>query len=250
MKIDIKKILDRKEIHIAIIVTIIIVLLFIATLVILKYNVEGETNLPFNISKITIISSVEGTDSQNAENKWNLNVDQNNDIYMYIEKNKNYKDTEIIEKITLENFNIENQTPIGDKKNYRPDINTENSIFKNNDENIIDRIEYIGTTETNIKNLEISNQGGLIVFRCSNTNVGQYTSNDDEEINHSELLNKLNISKENISFNVTFDMHISLKNGTNYKANIKLELPVGDIVNNGTQSKEITDLQDIVFKRE
>ena len=34
-----------------------------------------------------------------------------------------------------------------------------------------------------------------------------------------------------------------------YKSNVDLELPVNDVVNQGTQSMEYTDLENIVFKR-
>ena len=89
------------------VIFIIVIILFIAGVISLKYNVEGEANLPFELSKISIISSVEGTDNEDAQNKWNLTVNQNNDIYLYIKKNDNYKNTEIIQSIVLDNFNIQ-----------------------------------------------------------------------------------------------------------------------------------------------
>ena len=97
--------------------------------------------------------------------------------------------------------------------------------------------------------MKISNQGGLVVFRYAINNIGKYVSNDDEQINHSELLKKLNINNDDLKFKVSFDIYITLNGGKTYKANIDLDLPINDVVNQGTQSMEYTDLKDIVFKR-
>ena len=48
---------------------------------------------------------------------------------------------------------------------------------------------------------------------------------------------------------IFFDIYITLNGGKVYKANTNLELPVNDVVNQGTQSIEYTDLENIVFKR-
>ena len=61
--------------------------------------------------------------------------------------------------------------------------------------NEVDNIEYIGDMDSSIKEMKISNQGGLVVFRYAINNLGNYISNDDEQINHSELLKKLNVNK-------------------------------------------------------
>ena len=100
-----------------------------------------------------------------------------------------------------------------------------------------------------MKQMKISNQGGLIVFRSAISDIGNYISNDDELINHEQLLQKLNINQDNLEYSINFDITIKLKNEKTYQANISLDLPVENIVEAGTQSKEYTDLNDIVFKR-
>ena len=53
-----------------------------------KYYVEGEKNIPFNISKLIVISSAETQNfTKNAE-IYQADVAQKNDIYIVIEKNK------------------------------------------------------------------------------------------------------------------------------------------------------------------
>ena len=89
--------LNKKIFHIIMIIGMIFVILCVAGILILRYQVEGESNMPFKITKISIVESVEGNAIEGASEKWNLNVNQNNDIYIYIEKNSSYGKTEIIE---------------------------------------------------------------------------------------------------------------------------------------------------------
>ena len=230
------------------VILIIVTILCAVGLITLKYNVEGESNLPFELSKITVISTIEGNDNEDANNKWNLTVNQNNDIYLYIKKNENYKTTEAIQSITLNNFNQEQTAKIGERKIYKPDANIESVIFKNTEENSTEKIEYNGALDSSIKELKISNQGGLVVFRYALDNIANYVSNDDAEINHDELLKKLNINNDDLKEKISFDVILKLESGKTFKSNIKLELPIDNVVENGTQSKEYTDLKEIVLE--
>ena len=180
------------------IIVIIAIILFTLGIIVLRYSVEGETNMPFNLSKITIISSSEGIDKDSGENKWAFDVNQNNDIYMYIEKNKQYTKEEAIKSINITNINVEKQKQKGNIIFYKPDQLSENTIFQNKDENRIDKIEYIGDMESNVQNLKISNQGGIVAFRYANDKIAEYISND-EEINHSNLLKKANLTQEDLA---------------------------------------------------
>ena len=60
----------QKIFHSVIITIIIIAILSVGGMFILRYQVEGESNMPFKISKISIIESVEGTESEGAGEKW------------------------------------------------------------------------------------------------------------------------------------------------------------------------------------
>jgi hypothetical protein len=248
MREKMQQIINSKQFHIIMIVVIVIAILFIVGIIMLKYHVEGETNLPFNLSKITVISGIEGIDNE-TEDKWNLTVNQNNDIYLYIENNNNYNNDEAIESINLENFKVEQNIELGQKKLYKPEQDAESTLFKNIEANETQTITYKGRLNSNIKNLEISNQGGLVVFRYATTNIGNYISNEDEQINHEELLKKLNINNEDLKFKLYFDIYINLESGKKYSANVSLDLPIENVVENGTQSKEITELNNVIFKR-
>ena len=131
MKIKLEQLSSTKYFHVYVILFMVFVILFITGIITLKYSVEGESSLPFDLSKISIISIVEGTDMEDGTNRWNLQVSQNNDIYLYIKKNDNYENTETINKITLENFQVKEQPKIGVLKLYKPDSQMENKLFKN-----------------------------------------------------------------------------------------------------------------------
>ncbi len=244
-----KQKLSKKIINVCIVSIIIIGIVFTALMFILHYSVNGETNMPFQVSKISIISSTDGRDNPETENKWNINCIQNNDIFIYIEKNENYNKQASIKSIKLDNFYVAERPNIGEIKFYKP-IEKENTLFENNEENEISELEFIGGNYTDIGNLQISNQGGIIEFRCANNNIGTYVSNEDEQINYNELLKKLNIDEQNLKGRITFDITITLHSGKIFKAeSVSLEIPNENIVSSGTIGEENIYLKEVVFKR-
>lgn len=237
---NIKNLISKKYFRRVMVTTIIAIIIFLIGMFILKYNIEGETDIPFTISKIAIISSGEGIDKKAIDTKWAFDIYQSNDIFLYLDKNDNYGKTEIIQNVKIDNVQI-NSKRKDNIKLYKPEEQEENVIFKNREENIVQNIEYMGDIESNLKQMKISNQGGIIAFRCSNDNLKQFTSND-EEINHEELLKKAEINKEDLNANITFDLTLQLEARKVYKTTIILELPVEDVIEKGITSKEITDL--------
>ena len=132
----------------------------------LKYEVEGEGNMPFELSQLVVVSTAEGIDKE-GEATWNFDIVQNNDIYLYISKNKNYKQTEIIKNIIIDNLIVEEAPIKGKIKFYRPSKN-ENVVYEYLDEYILEEsLTYEGNENTNLKNLEIANQGGIVMLRCA-----------------------------------------------------------------------------------
>lgn len=243
----IRGITNKRYFHIAVLIILLAVILFIVGIIILRYSVEGETNMPFELSKISVISSGEGIDKEAVDTKWAFDIYQSNDIFLYIDKNDNYGKTEIIKSVTLNNIQIESNKK-DNIKIYKPDSEQEKLIFKNSESNIVDSLEYTGDMESDLKNMKISNQGGIIAFRCSLDNLAEYKS-DDEEINHQELLKKAGLTNEELKTELTFDLNLNLQSGKEYKTTINLELPIGNVVDEGTTSQEITDLSKFIFKR-
>ena len=240
--------LNKKIFHIIMITAIVFVILCVTGILILRYQVEGESNMPFKITKISIVESVEGNAIQGATEKWNLNVNQNNDIYIYIEKNSNYGKTEIIEEVEINNIVINKQKEKGELKIYKPVVD-EKRMFINATENEITQITYKGELESNIKEQKISNQGGIIAFRYGINNLSQYISENDEQIDHSQLLKLTNIIQEDLQTKLSFNIIMKLTSGKKYQATINLDVPTEEIIEKGTIGKEITELDGIIFKR-
>ena len=239
----------KEKIKACIAIAVIVLAIIITGIISMKYYVEGETNMPFTLSKITIVSTAEGVENEGAQEKWNLSVFQNNDIYFSIEKNDNNKEDEIIESVSIENIQVLENPKVGQIKTYMPN-SSDGRLFSYSDEYIVqeNKLTFKGASKSNSKTLEIGNQGGTAVIRLANTNIGTYVSNEDEEIKHDgSLLQKLNVQNEDVSFKVSFDVVINLKNKS-YVSNVVLDLPCeGDLIEQGTCSKEITDK--FVFKR-
>lgn len=237
----------KKYFHIMVIIVIFAMILFTLGIIVLKYSVEGETNMPFQLSKISVISSSEGLDQEATDVRWAFDVYQSNDVFLYIDKNDGYGKTEAIKAVEINNIQIEGKKR-ENIKIYKPDEQEEKLVFKNKEENIVESIEYTGDMESNLKQQKISNQGGIVAFRCSNNHLTSYTSND-EEINHHELLKKAGIQQEDLETKLTFDLIIKLEEKKEYKTTIDLDFPVDNVIEKGTTSKEITDLKKFIFKR-
>ena len=238
----------QKIFHSVIISVIIIAILCVGGMFILRYQVEGESNMPFKITKISIIESVEGMECEGANEKWNFNVNQNNDIYVYIEKNSEYGKTEVIDSVELKNINVNRAKELGEVKFYKPIVD-EKRMFNNLPENEITEITYTGDLESNIKEQKISNQGGIVAFRYGINNISKYVSENDEQIDHSQLLKLTNITQEDLQANLTFDIIINLNSGKKYQAQISLDIPTDEIIEKGTVGIDKTDLDNIIFKR-
>lgn len=244
-----KQTLTKRVIHICIVAIIIVAIVFSAMMMILKYDENGEINMPFFISKISIISTVDGQDVENPTQKWEKIINQNNDIYLYVEKNNEYKKTETISSIILNNFKTEKNNNIGEIKFYKQSEN-EKLLYENKNEYIFNELEFKGAKYTNSKKQEISNQGGIIEFRCAQNKIGTYSSNEDEEINYNELLKKINIKEEDLSATISFDIILKLDSGKVFKAeNINLNIPNPSIIEQGKVGIEIEETNKIVFKR-
>lgn len=239
----------KQMIKLCIAISVIMIILIVVVAIMIKYEVEGDKNMPFNLSKIVIVSTAEGIESE-GKNKWNFNIYQNNDLYFYIDKNENYQgNNTYINKVRIENIQILDIPQVGEIKAYMPN-SVAGRLYSYDDTYIIeDKLEYRGAAQSNPQTLEVGNQGGNIILRFCNTNLGQYSSNEDTEIIHDgTLLEKLNLTQENICFTVSFDFIIEVTN-CEYKANIKLNLPYGNILENGTESLEKTNMDDVIFKR-
>lgn len=247
MEAEAKKRVLRKYIFIAflLLITAIVILLMI------KYNVEGEKNMPFKLSKIVVQSIIDTKSREGTGNLWDLELTQNNDVYIYIEKNKN-----IESESKLKSIKIKRTSPIVKPKKGQisvllPTSNNINKIFLNSTENYLNKtIEYNANTSDNLEKQEICQDGGMIAFRISNQNIGEYISNEGDEIKYDKsLLEKAGIDESELKFTAEIDLVIELSEDEKYKGTISLELPTDTFENRGSITTEITDTSKIIFKR-
>ena len=226
---------------------IIVILMGVAS-VMLKYEVEGEKNLPYSLSKIFVVSTVEGNQTDDGQNIFNINVKQVNDLYFYIEKSSSTNET--IKQITLTNFNVTTAPQKGQLAIYRPTGEIDN-LYTYSEQNYLNSsLTYTGASIDDLKTLEISNTGGVIGCRMSLDELGVFVSNETTEIVYDgSLLNNLGINIEDIKFSISFDIQIETSANVVYQGTISLELPAQDLIEKGSSNFEITDFGEVVFKR-
>ena len=240
---------DKKIFHVWMIIAIIAIILIIAGIIMLRYQVEGESNLPFEISKMIIVSTAEGKEIEATGNKkWNFSVSQNNDIYISINKNEDYKGNANIKNLNIENINIQKAEGAEKIKLYR--ANGAGRISEEDKYLVQNYVTYAGEEDSDLENLKIDNQGGILVFRSVNENVCEIRSNEEEIIHDGTLLAKGNANEENLKYTLSFDLVIETNKGIKYRGTISLNLPEGNILEEGKGQIEKTDFSDIIFKRE
>lgn len=170
--------------------------------------------MPFLLSKIMVISTAEGVSKEEVQEgqKWNLDVMQDNDVYITINKNEEYKKEDMIEKVILENIKITKVPKKGTVKIYMPNSSAGKVYEFKQEYEVIDRLEYNGAMQSNPKTLEIGNQGGMIQIRFANTYLGEYVSSNDDVIKHDgTLISKTDANLEDLQFSVNFDLIIKTK---------------------------------------
>lgn len=225
-------------------------IIFAVLLIVVRYEVEGEKEMPFDLSKILIVSSVNGNPNEDSENIWNISVSETNDIYIYIDRDEGSK--ELIKSVSLENFDIENLTSTErDYKIYRPTGEMENLYSKSEADYKEDVISYQGSKIDDLKALEVSNIGGMVAFRFSEENLGTFTSNEEGlEIHYDgNLLTNLGITVDDVKAKLGFDIIIETVSGIKYKGTVEVTVPGDDLITNGSSTIELTNFDEVIFKR-
>ena len=124
-------------------------------------------------------------------------------------------------------------------------------LYTHSEQNYLeDKIVYTGAKVDDLKSLEISNNGGVVGFRVALNDLGDFISNEAEEIIYDgRLLSNLGITLEEIELKLSFDIAITTSDDVTYKGTLGLDMPTGEIIEKGSSSIEITDFSEIIFKR-
>lgn len=229
-------------------IVFVIILITIACTIMLKYEVEGEKSLPYEIEKILMVSTVDGDFTEDEAYIWNINVTEINDLYIYIDSKEETEET--IKQVTLENFKLAKTPQKGSVKIYRPTADLDNLYTYSEQDYFNDKIVYEGGRLDDMKSLEISNKGGVLGFRLALEDLGRYLSNEDTEIIYDgRLLQNLGISLEEIKLQLSFDIIIETNSNVSYKGSLSIEMPTDEIIDQGSSKIELTDFSNVIFKR-
>lgn len=239
----------KRIIHIYAIIFVVIIILLFACALMFKYHVEGEQNLPFNLKKFNIISTAESALNQDEEGTWQAKILQKNDIFFVVEKNSDYKKDETIKKVSFENFQVAKSNEDMIINIYKPTTSIDKYTYSE-EYKIKNSLEYQGGLNTNAQVLQINNQGGLIGFSVTSDNIGEYVFKENEILpSDGRLLAKANVNLEDIKFELSFDIIIETNENHRFKTNMKIDLPTGNILEEGVGTLEDSELTNVVFKR-
>lgn len=236
-----------RAVKILLVIIFFITIFYIVEYIMKQYEIKGETNMPFEIKKIITISTAKGIDKNSQTSTWAFNIVQINDIYINIGKNEKYMKNDAIQEVILDNFKIIEEPRTGTVNFFRNDT----GIYTYEQGEIIET-ETKFDTENEILNetMNLNTQGGTICFRIANNNIADFISNDGEELIHDgTIIKRINISEEEITFKVSFDILLKLSSQKSFKATIELNLPNEGITTQGIVSKEITKFDNVIFKR-
>ena len=239
----------KDKIKTAIACGIVVLLIITAIIITYKYSVEGETNMPFKLSKIVVGSMVVSSDNEILGDTIENDIVQNNGVYLEIKKNENYRDSAVIDSVEISNINITSAPKKGSVKIYMPNT-TANKKFTYSNEFILEgnSLTYKGASKTDTTALQINNQGGVIAIAFGINGLGRYSLTNEELVIDGTILKNMEITDEDIKFTVNFDFIINSE-GKKFKTNISLDLPPLEITNEGKSSLEITDTSKYIFKR-
>lgn len=239
---------QRKVIELNLGVIIVVLVIAVIAVVLLKYHVEGEKDMPYVLKEIDIVSTATGKNEITEESKWNVMVSQNTDVYIEVERNSEYKSNENISSIKIQNMQIAalgKYTP----KAYIPSKNGDN-IFEYIEENLAPEvIEYNVENVKDVKKMAITSESGIIAISFAINNIGAYVGNDDKMVYDGTLLRKLGITNDDISCEVKFNLIIETESNKRYQTEIKLNIPGGDLTEEGIIKIKDTELEEVVFKR-
>ena len=179
----------KEKIKTSIAAIVLIILISIAIIITYKYNIEGETNMPFKLSKIVIGSMVVSSDNQISNDVLVNEIVQNNGIYFEIKKNEEYQKDATIKSIEISNIQVTKEPQKGNIKVYIPNT-TENKKFTYSDNYILEGnlLTYKGASKSDTTTLEINNQGGIVGIAFGNTNLGTYNIVSEETIIDGTML--------------------------------------------------------------
>jgi hypothetical protein len=101
-----------------------------------------------------------------------------------------------------------------------------------------------------IKKNQVNKSEGQIALSIVNKNIIENEFEDIKElVFDGTLLKTAKVNLEDIKFKVSFDIVIVTKKNREYKANLCLDLPIGNILENGFELNENVDISQTKFEK-
>ena len=115
----------KQNIKLVVAITLLVLILMFVAMTLLKYEVEGEENMPFKLSKIIIISTAQSVDKEESKLPWDFDIYQKNDVNLYIDANEKAKNDDdlLIKSVEISNIVVEKAPEKGTVKAYMPNSN-------------------------------------------------------------------------------------------------------------------------------
>ncbi len=203
-----------------------------------KENINA-TKEQFKISKIYYYSDVNAiknnTSYQNPE--WNLNVYQYTDMAIYLERLEEYNYKNHIKSIYLDNINIERSRLGKQGLFYLNPLDFGKSDFdiENNENEILDRLEYNVVNSSNSENdmiysipIFFEDLSNPITLKYMNYDIiKNYTiSNEEDVIFNGNLLQRAGVNLESIKSKIYMNLNIITKDDEVHIFPLELQIPL------------------------
>ena len=220
-----------------------IVVFVLIIVVVYVIGVYGRSDIPvFEIKDVYVkLSANANYLDDNTGQNWNLNIYQTNDIYIKFGHKDNIhvqnEQDKILKQVYIDNIEIVDLPKLGSEVYVYTISKNKEKIFEYTDEYMVkDKIEYtVVPNNSDIYNLEVNSTNGQVAISFVNNNVLEYVYNELNEIKFDgTLLKNANVSLEDIQFTVSFNMNFVTETDKKYVYNIKMILPYGDMITNGT----------------
>ena len=258
----------KKKILIIIIFILFILVIFLALLVlskfVLKTNFE-KSILPFanknnetifNINQIILFSSCDAKNKNISTTNYTLeNIYQYTDIAFFIDSPQEEKTSKnTLKNVSIENINFTKSPNFGEPALYFKSINNFAKSELNDENKIEDKLDLSITSEdTTDLNTPVlyNNLANPITLSYINSNIKtDYTITDTSTpiTYDGTLLNKCDVSLDDISCSFSFDIYITNNLDEKYKCTVFIDVPLSSDEGSINSTGNVTLKENVNFK--
>lgn len=186
-----------------------------------KLNEESA----FRVNKIALYSSANGAPSEELKEYWEVNVCQYTDIAIYVEKLQD----KTIDRVYIDNINIENGPQIGTANVYKKSIENFGKFEQVNE--TFESLEFNVSQDDEADFLDDCSVP-ITVSYVNNLQEDYIITNNGEQLEYNEtILKKAKILTSELEAQISFDVNIIDKDNSKYTCKISLEIPIEELMN-------------------